>query len=328
MNFKITRFLLISLLAIIPCFLSGCNEKQTLSIMFAPSKNKEEILTKANEIKPLLTTYLKQHGYDFHNIDVSVGDSYEMVGEALSAGSVDIAFIPAGTYIQYQDKGIIGLLTALHEGVNINSLNPQDWNDNKPTKITDDACDSYQGLIISENKTDIGKAITNKVKQQQLPSFEELNQATWCVGSPTSSSGYIYPSYYLKTHYGKTIEDLEHKIQSTGYNDSINSLTSGVCNIATGYADFRLDYQDNKPNIFLNTDVIGVTDNIVYDTISVSKTNKMNQQLQDDLKNFFINLKNNPQAKNFMQMFHHVGYEVLDPQKYLQEAQIMKEVLV
>ena len=104
----------------------------TLRIAFVPSREPEEIITATEPLKQLLTDELATLGYDVKEVDITVGTSYEAVGEALSAGTADVGLIPGGTYVLYDD-GCDVLLTATRDGLSIDSDNPKDWNDNAPT---------------------------------------------------------------------------------------------------------------------------------------------------------------------------------------------------
>ena len=76
---------------------------ETLRIAFVPSREPEEIITATEPLKQLLTDELAKLGYDVQNGDITVGTSYEAVGEALSAGTADVGLIPGGTYVLYDD---------------------------------------------------------------------------------------------------------------------------------------------------------------------------------------------------------------------------------
>ena len=67
-----------------------------LNVYFVPSRDPEEIVTATEPLSDLLKNELAGLGYD-------VGTTYEAVGEALSAGTADVGFIPGGTYVLYDD---------------------------------------------------------------------------------------------------------------------------------------------------------------------------------------------------------------------------------
>ena len=62
----------------------------TLRIAFVPSREPEEIITATEPLKQMLTDELATLGYDVGEVDITVGTSYEAVGEALAAGTADV----------------------------------------------------------------------------------------------------------------------------------------------------------------------------------------------------------------------------------------------
>ena len=114
---------------------SGNVKIDKLTIGFVPSREPDEIVTATEPLKELLTNELAGLGYDIGEVDITVGTSFEAVGEGLSAGTIDVGLIPGGTYVLYDD-GCDVLLTATRDGLSIDSDSAKDWNDNKPTEAT------------------------------------------------------------------------------------------------------------------------------------------------------------------------------------------------
>ncbi|MGL5916199.1 MAG: PhnD/SsuA/transferrin family substrate-binding protein, partial [Culicoidibacterales bacterium] len=121
------------------------NTIETLKIAFVPSKEPQEIITATEPLKEMLIAELATQGYTVNDIEITVGTSFETVGEALSAGTVDIGFIPGGTYVLYDD-GAEPILTATRDGLSIESAEAIDWNANKPTEATDEQVTFYRSL--------------------------------------------------------------------------------------------------------------------------------------------------------------------------------------
>lgn len=91
-----------------------------LNVYFVPSRDPEEIVTATEPLSDLLKNELAGLGYDVDSVNISVGTTYEAVGEALSAGTADVGFIPGGTYVLYDD-GCDVILTATRDGLNKDS---------------------------------------------------------------------------------------------------------------------------------------------------------------------------------------------------------------
>ena len=68
---------------------SGNKTIEKLNVAFVPSKDPDEIITATEPLKDMLKTELGKEGYDVGEVDITVGTSYEAVGEALSAGTAD-----------------------------------------------------------------------------------------------------------------------------------------------------------------------------------------------------------------------------------------------
>lgn len=66
---------------------SGNKTIDTLRIAFVPSREPDEIITATEPLKQMLTDELAKLGYDVGEVEISVGTSYEAVGEALAAGT-------------------------------------------------------------------------------------------------------------------------------------------------------------------------------------------------------------------------------------------------
>ncbi|MEI3579019.1 MAG: PhnD/SsuA/transferrin family substrate-binding protein [Acutalibacteraceae bacterium] len=74
---------------------NGNIQIDTLRVAFVPSREPDEIITATEPLKEMLKTELAKEGYDVGNVEITVGTSYEAVGESLSAGTADVGLIPA-----------------------------------------------------------------------------------------------------------------------------------------------------------------------------------------------------------------------------------------
>ena len=287
---------------------------ETLRIAFVPSREPEEIITATEPLKQLLTDELAKLGYDVNEVDITVGTSYEAVGEALSAGTADVGLIPGGTYVLYDD-GCDVLLTATRDGLSIDSDNPKDWNDNAPTEPTTEQVTSYRALIIA-GPSEKGQELAAKVNAGEELTWEDVSSANWSVANSSSPAGYIYPSLWLQENYEKNITDLPHAVQSDSYGSAFARLASGQVDVLCTYADARRDYEDEwtgeyamTNSIWDDTAVIGVTPAIYNDTISVSKTSPiMDDAFKAALSEAFINIGNTEAGKEVIAIYSHNGY--------------------
>ena len=288
---------------------TGNKQIDTLRIAFVPSREPDEIITATEPLKQMLTDELAKLGYDVGEVDITVGTSYEAVGEALSAGTADVGLIPGGTYVLYDD-GCDVLLTATRDGLSIDSDNAKDWNDNAPTEPTTEQVTSYRALMIA-GPSEKGQELAAKVN-----AGEDVSSANWSVANSSSPAGYIYPSLWLQENFDHNITDLPHAVQSDSYGSAFARLASGQVDILCTYADARRDYEDEwtgeygmTNSIWDDTAVVGVTPAIYNDTISVSKTSPiMDDDFKAALSEAFINIGNTEEGKEVIAIYSHNGY--------------------
>ena len=294
----------------------------TLRIAFVPSREPEEIITATEPLKQMLTDELATLGYDVGEVDITVGTSYEAVGEALAAGTADVGLIPGGTYVLYDD-GCDVLLTATRDGLSIDSDSAKDWNDNAPTEPTTEQVTSYRALMIA-GPSEKGKELAAKVNAGEALTWEDVSSANWSVANSSSPAGYIYPSLWLQENYDKNITDLPHAVQSDSYGSAFARLASGQVDILCTYADARRDYEDEwtteygmTNSIWDDTAVVGVTPAIYNDTISVSKTSPiMDDDFKQALGQAFINIGNTEEGKEVIAIYSHNGYQWAKSEDY------------
>ena len=70
---------------------------ETLKVAFVPSREPEEIITVTEPLKQMLKDELANQGYEVGEVEITVGTTYEAVGEGLEAGTIDVGLIPGGT---------------------------------------------------------------------------------------------------------------------------------------------------------------------------------------------------------------------------------------
>ncbi|HCD44580.1 MAG TPA: phosphonate ABC transporter substrate-binding protein [Lachnoclostridium sp.] len=303
-----------------------------LNVYFVPSREPEEIVTATEPLKEMLKSELGKEGYDIGEVVITVGTSYEAVGEALSAGTADIGLIPGGTYVLYDDGAEV-ILTATRDALNKNSDSAKDWNDGKATEGTTDQATSYRALIIA-GPSEKGKALADKVNKGEALTFEDLDGANWSVMSSSSPAGYIYPSLWLQDNFQKNILNLSHAVQSDSYGSAFARLASGQVDVLCTYADARRDYVDKwnseygrASSIWEETGVIGVTPPIFNDTVSVSKTSKiMDDDLKKAVQNAFINIGNTEEGKEVIAIYSHKGYKPAQSSDYDNERAAQKMI--
>ncbi|HAU86616.1 MAG TPA: phosphonate ABC transporter substrate-binding protein [Lachnospiraceae bacterium] len=302
----------------------------TLSVYFVPSREPEEIVTATEPLKDMLKKELATQGYEVNNIDITVGTSFEAVGEALSAGTADMGFVPGGTYVLYDDGADV-LLTATRSGLNKEFDEAKDWNDGKATEFTDKQAVSYRSLIVA-GPSQKGQELAAKVNAGEALTWDDLNSAKWSVMSSSSPAGYIYPGLWLQNNFGKGITDLASAVQSDSYGSAMARLASGQIDVMLTYADSRSDYQDRwtteynrTASIWEETNVIGVTEPIYNDTVCVSKTSDtMTDDFKAAVQTALINIGNTEEGKEVISIYSHEGYQAAKSSDYDKEREAQK----
>ncbi|MGF3076222.1 phosphate/phosphite/phosphonate ABC transporter substrate-binding protein [Facklamia sp. P12934] len=306
-------------------------EIETLKVAFVPSRDPEEIITTTEPLKQLLIDELAKEGFDVKNVEITVGTSYEAVGEGMAAGTIDVGLIPGGTYVLFEDDVDV-LLTSTRQGLSKDSENPADWNDGQATELIEDQVSYYKGLIIA-GPSEKGQELAEKVNNGEELTWEDLDSAKWSVMSSSSSSGYIYPSIWLGNQFdGKQISDLSNVVQADSYPSSIARLASEQVDVVVGFADLRRDNVDawmedmgREASIWEETNVIGVTPNVYNDTVSVSKTSEiMTDELKTALQNAFINIAETEEGKEVIAIYSHEGYKPAKAEDYETEREAQK----
>lgn len=308
----------------------GSTSIDTIKIGFVPSRDADEIVTATEPLKDLLISQLATQGYEVGNVEISVGTNYEAVGESLSSGTLDIGFIPGGTYALYDDGAEV-ILTSTRAGLSNDSDDPKDWNENKPTDNTDEQVAYYRSLIIAGPSAK-GQELAEKVNAGEELTWEDLNSASWAISTSSSSAGYIYPTLWLNENYDKTLLDLDSAVQSDSYASSYARLGAGQIDLLVSYADARMDYVDNwttefgrSESIWDETNVIGVTQPIYNDTISVSsQSDIMTDDLKAALADAFIAIAETDEGKEVISIYNHDGYTKAQSSDYDNERNAQK----
>ena len=299
-----------------------------LTLEFVPSKDADVIIAGTQNLPELVKAEMAKLGYDIDEVDITVGTSYDATGEAMSAGSIDLGWLPGGTYALYSDDTDV-ILTATRNGLSNDSTNPADWNGEANATKKDGPQVTYYRSLIYAAPTEYGKKLAEKVNNGEALTWEDLDGARWAVQKTSSSAGYIYPSMWLMKNYdGKKISDLTNVIPlDSGYGTAFSYAAAEQVDIIVCYADGRNDYEaswmlpvDQKDetgkqgmgrseSIWNELNVIGVTDGIYNDTVAISKASQYyTPEIVAALQDCFINIINTEEGKAIFAVYSHTGY--------------------
>ena len=307
-----------------------------LTLEFVPSKDADVIIAGTANLPELVKAEMARLGYDIDEVDITVGTSYDATGEAMSAGTIDIGWLPGGTYALYSDDTEV-ILTATRNGLSNDSENPADWNGEANATRKDGPQVTYYRSLIYATPSEYGKQLAAKVNAGEALTWEDLNQARWAVQKTSSSAGYIYPTMWLMENYdGKKISDLANVVPlDSGYGTAFSYAAAEQVDIIVCYADGRNDYEASwtlpvdqqdetgkqgmgrSESIWNELNVIGVTDGIYNDTVAVSKESQFyTPELIEALQNCFINIISTDEGKEIFSVYSHTGYAIAKDSDY------------
>ena len=299
-----------------------------LTLEFVPSKDADVIIAGTKNLPELVQAEMSKLGYDIDEVDITVGTSYDATGEAMSAGSIDLGWLPGGTYALYSDDVDV-ILTATRNGLSNDSTNPADWNGEANATQKNGPQVTYYRSLIYAAPTEYGKKLAEKVNNGEALTWEDLDGARWAVQKTSSSAGYIYPSMWLMKNYdGKKISDLTNVIPlDSGYGTAFSYAAAEQVDIIVCYADGRNDYEaswtlpvDQKDetgkqgmgrseSIWNELNVIGVTDGIYNDTVAISKASQYyTPEIVAAFQDCFINIINTDEGKAIFDVYSLNGY--------------------
>ena len=167
-----------------------------LTLEFVPSKDADVIITGTKDLPELVKAEMANLGYDIDEVDITVGTSYDATGEAMSAGSIDLGWLPGGTYALYSDDVDV-ILTATRNGLSNDSTDPTTWNGEANATQKNGPQVTYYRSLIYATPSEYGKELAAKVAAGEELTWEDLDKAKWAVQKTSSSAGYIYPSMWL-----------------------------------------------------------------------------------------------------------------------------------
>lgn len=316
---------------------SGSKTIDDLTVEFVPSKDADVIITGTKGLDKLIINAMKEQGYTIGKVDITVGTNYDATGEGMSSGSIDVGWLPGGTYALYSNETDV-VLTATRNGLSNDSTDPATWNgDANATKKIGDQVKSYRSLIYATPSA-YGKELAAKVNKGEKLTWDDLNKANWGVQKTSSSAGYIYPTMWLENNYdGKKISDLEHvTVLDSGYGTAFAQAASESLDIIVCYADGRNDYEDSwklptdqkdstgkagmgrTDSIWNEMNVIGVTEPIYNDTVAITMANKdiYNKEFISALQKSLISIIGTDEGKQIFSVYSHTGYAVAEDSDY------------
>jgi len=316
------------IIGIILCILmgiSGCTVKQEtnkieeLVFIGVPSMDPELILNRLEPMKEEIKNRLLDYNYEVGNVEFIVSTNNNAAGEALTSGSALMGFMGGSTFIDYESEGLEIIMTALRGNMEIDSLDPSDWNTGNSINRSKSDKVPYTRTLIYAGPSPKGKVLSNKILNNEKLTWDDLNDVTWCHSSSVNSGlGYVFPSLWLYENYGKTLKDLNSVLLMNNNGDYAINLALENCDVAVSYMTLRNDYEEKwtsefnrKESIWNEIQVIGVSAEIPNGVIVLSQNHPdYSEELRDVLINVFMELTNTEEGIEAFGVYNIEGFQL------------------
>lgn len=255
--------------------------KSKLMVQFVPTNNDGEMQAKAKPFAEYLSEKLGRE------VEVTLATDYSTIVEAMASGQVDIGIMPPAAYVQARDmKAAEAILTS--------ELGAYDRETGLPVEGL--LTNTFKGEILVRTDSDI----------QTLTDLKGKKIATL---SPNSASGYIYPVAEMKD------AGVDPTTESTL--TTVNDIPSEMTAVLNGQMDAAFVFEGAR-NVFgsafadydvmKDLRVLYLTEgDIPNDAIAVQPD--MDEALKTEIKEVFLNMKNDPKGAEAMSLWNHMGYQ-------------------
>jgi len=224
---------------------------ETLVMGFVPSQDSDTI---ADTVEPLAKKLGEELGIE---VKGEVMTNYNALVEAMGANQVHIGFIPAFGYVLANEQyGVEVILKSERYGSG-----------------------SYKAQYIVRADDDI-------------ETLADLEGKIWAYGDATSTSGYLFPANQLMEEFDiESTTALENEffsgsVQTGGHDNSAIEVYEGGADVATTFDDARTEIEDEYPDVMDKLTILGYTDEIPNDTISVTK--ELDDAFVQEIKETFL----------------------------------------
>ncbi len=219
-----------------------------LTMGFIPSQEADKI---ADTVKPL-----EEKLSEILGIPVEARVMVDFVGlvEGMRTGQIDIGFLNPFGFVQAEDRaGVEVILKSIRNG-----------------------SDTYVAQYAVHADSDI----------QTIEDLVEAQGLVWAYADVLSTSGFLFPAAHLM---GLGIENLDGhftQIQVGGHDNAILQVLEKQADFATTFDDARTRLEGEHPTIMEDIRIIGYTNPIPNDTISVRAG--LPVELKEAIRNAFL----------------------------------------
>lgn len=231
-------------------------EIKELTMGFIPSQEADQI---ADTVKPLEDYLTEQLG-----VPVKAEVMIDFVGlvEGMRTGQIDIGFTNPFGYVQAKERANVQpVVKAIRHG-----------------------SDTYKAQFITRADSGL-KSLDDLVAKEGL---------TWAFGDTLSTSGYLFPASLL-TEMG--VADINTFFKQTavgGHDNAVLAVLEGQADFATTFSDARTILEKDHPNVMEEVVVIGHTEEIPNDGVSVR--DGLSEEWVNKIKEAFLAINDNPEV--------------------------------
>jgi phosphonate transport system substrate-binding protein len=248
-------------LVLTACGNSSGNDKLVMG--FVPSQDSENI---ASSVEPLADRLSEELGVE---VEGKVMTNFNSLVEAMGSNQVQIGFIPAFGYVlAHEQYDVEVILKSVRHGEG-----------------------SYKAQYVVREDSGIDN-------------LEDLKGKVWTFADKGSTSGYLFPAKQLMDKFNyDSASDLEtdffsNLTQAGGHDTAALSVLNGDADVATTFDDVRDNLEEEYPDIKKDLKVIGHTDAIPNDTISVTK--ELDDDMVKKIKEAFLSFNDDPDMIDIM----------------------------
>lgn len=258
---------------------------ETLVIGFVPSQDSDTI---ADTIEPLAERLGEELGIE---VQGNVMTNYNALVEAMGSNQVHIGFIPAFGYVLANEQyDVEVILKSIRYGSG-----------------------TYKAQYVVREDSGI-------------ESLADLEGKIWAYGDQGSTSGYLFPASQLMEEFGyDTAAELETEFfsnttQTGGHDNSAIAVLEGDADVATTFDDVRTELEEEYPTVMDDLKILGYTDEIPNDTISVTK--ELDEEFVQKIKDTFLSFNEDEEMIKIMNEVY--NWDEID-EATDEEYQVVKE---